>query len=104
MELLARIRAAALPSGPIIDIEDTSPVTAIEDDVPLALETEIGSHADVLMRMAREIQDMHQNTAIAICSMHEDVSISKLNLGVLVQTCDRNLALARAHTTHLGKI
>ncbi|PSS05351.1 hypothetical protein PHLCEN_2v3938, partial [Hermanssonia centrifuga] len=81
MELLAHIRAAALPSGPIIDIEDTPPVSPIEDDVPLTLETEIGSHADVLMCIAREIRDMHQNTAIAICSMREDVSISKLNLG-----------------------
>ncbi|PSR77502.1 hypothetical protein PHLCEN_2v7842 [Hermanssonia centrifuga] len=102
MELLARIRAAALPSGPIIDIEDTPPVSPIEDNVPLALET--GSHANVLMRIAREIRDMHQNTAIAIRSMHEDVSISKLDLGVLVRTCDQNLALVRAHTTHLGKI
>ncbi len=32
MELLARIRAAALPSGSIIDIEDTPPITPIEDD------------------------------------------------------------------------
>ncbi|THG97630.1 hypothetical protein EW026_g4400 [Hermanssonia centrifuga] len=104
MELLAHIRAAALPSGPVIDIEDTPPVSPIEDDVPLALEAEIGSHADALMRIAREIRDMHQNTVIAIRSMHEDVSISKLDLGVLVRTCDRNLALARAHTTHLGKI
>ncbi|PSR72473.1 hypothetical protein PHLCEN_2v11652 [Hermanssonia centrifuga] len=100
MKLLARIRAAALPSGPVINIEDTPPISPIEDDVPLSLETEIGSHADV----AREIRDMHQNMAIAIRSMHEDISISKLDLGVLVQTCDRNLALARAHTTHLGKI
>ncbi|THG92793.1 hypothetical protein EW026_g8235 [Hermanssonia centrifuga] len=94
MELLAHIRAAALPSGPIIDIENTTPITPIEDDVPLALETEIGSHANVLMRIAREIWDMHQNTAIAICSMHEDVLIPKLDLEVLVRTCDRNLALA----------
>ncbi|PSS37027.1 hypothetical protein PHLCEN_2v1129, partial [Hermanssonia centrifuga] len=59
MELLARIRAAALPSGPIIDIEDTPPVTPIEDNVPLALETEIGSYANILMHIAREIRDMH---------------------------------------------
>ncbi|THG94279.1 hypothetical protein EW026_g7162 [Hermanssonia centrifuga] len=59
MELLARIRAAALPSGSIIDIEDTPPVTPIEDDVPLALKTEIGSYADILMHIAREIRDMH---------------------------------------------
>ncbi|THG93665.1 hypothetical protein EW026_g7632 [Hermanssonia centrifuga] len=104
MELLMHICAAALPSGPVIDIEDTPPISPIEDDVPLALETEIGSHANVLMRIAREIQDIHQNTAIAIRSMHENVSISKLDLGVLVRTCDRNLALARAHTMHLGKI
>ncbi|THG92791.1 hypothetical protein EW026_g8237, partial [Hermanssonia centrifuga] len=31
MELLTRIRAAALPSSPIINIEDTPPVTPIED-------------------------------------------------------------------------
>ncbi|THG93884.1 hypothetical protein EW026_g7467 [Hermanssonia centrifuga] len=46
MELLAHICAAALPSSPIIDIEDTPPVSPIEDDVPLALETEIGSHTN----------------------------------------------------------
>ncbi|THG94543.1 hypothetical protein EW026_g6955 [Hermanssonia centrifuga] len=51
MELLARIRAADLPSSPIINIEDTPPVTPIEDVIPPTLETEIGSHADVLMRM-----------------------------------------------------
>ncbi len=46
MDLLAHIRDAALPSGPIIDIENPTPITPIEDDVPLALETEIGSHAN----------------------------------------------------------
>ncbi|THG93072.1 hypothetical protein EW026_g8059 [Hermanssonia centrifuga] len=81
MELLAHIHAAALPSGPVIDIEDTPPISLIEDNVPLALETEIGSHADTLMHIAREIRDMHQNTAIDIRSMHEDILISKLDLG-----------------------
>ncbi|PSR75062.1 hypothetical protein PHLCEN_2v9341 [Hermanssonia centrifuga] len=103
MELLICICVAALPSGPIIDIEDTPPAFLVEDNVPLALETEIGSHANVLMCLAREIRDMHQNTAIAICSMHEDISISKLDLGVLVQTCNQNLALAWAHTMHLER-
>ncbi|THG93366.1 hypothetical protein EW026_g7849 [Hermanssonia centrifuga] len=87
MELLARICAAALSSGPINDIEDTPPASSAEDNDPPTLETEIGSHANILVPIAREIRDMHQNTVIAIRSMHKDILISKLDLGVLVQTC-----------------
>ncbi|THG92850.1 hypothetical protein EW026_g8198 [Hermanssonia centrifuga] len=70
------------------------------EDVPIDLETD----AQTLMCIAREIRAMHKSTVIVICSMHEDITVSKLDLVSLIRTNDCTLALARVYTTYFSRL